>query len=223
MTRTLLLLAAAASAFAQPKGNDESPQRLVRLNVAAAKGDPVTDLRASEVQVREDGKLRPIVFFRFAGSKRPIMAPAAGETVNRPETAPIVILFDRWNEQIQAAGPASFDIGAGLQRLESVERIFIYFLTNHGDLYPVNPLPATGADLRAMAEPIPAELRAKFDEAVRKLSGFRDHVVMVDPSLRANTTFQALNALGTQMAYSIAGRRSPADAGMRAAALRLRT
>jgi VWFA-related protein len=101
---------------------------------------------------------------------------------------------------------AWLDIGAALQRMESVDRVFIYFLTNHGDLVPVHPLPSTDADLRAASSPSAAELRAKLDEAVRKLQGFRD-IDTEDPVFRANTTFRALEALGAQTA-ALSGRKN---------------
>ena len=65
MSRAVLLFAVITGAFAQSKSAAESPERLVRLNVFAtnAKGDPVTDLRLADIQIREDGQLRPAVFF----------------------------------------------------------------------------------------------------------------------------------------------------------------
>jgi len=208
MGRVILWFGAVTIGFAQSRGDAALPQRLVRLTVAAtdSKGDRVTDLGASDVQVREDGKVRPVVFFRFDGSKRNAAAPAPGETVNVPALTPTVLLFDRWNERLTAAAPAWFNVDSALKRMESVDRIFIYFLTNHGDLYPVHPLPASDADLRALAEPTPAELSAKLDDAVRKLEGFRDKDVQYDP-VRVDTTLKALDALGTQMA-SIVGRKN---------------
>jgi len=186
----------------------ESPQRLVSLEVAAisAAGDPVTDLHEAEIQVREDGKLRPVVFFRFAGNNRPLAMAAPGEFVNRPAPAPTLILLDRWNQRMLIAAAAWLGITTGLQSMESVDRVYIYFLTNHGDLFPVHPLPATDADLRAAPAPSAKELTAKLDDAVRKLPEFRD-IDVQDPVLRANATFLALNALGTQMA-SIARRKN---------------
>jgi len=208
MSRGFLLFVLIPGAFAQSKGDAESPQRLVRLMVAAtnSKGEPVKDLHASDIQVREDGKVHQPVFFHFDGTRRAVESATSGEVVNRPAVTPTLILLDRWNEQMMLATSAWINLGEALQRLESVRRVFIYFLTNHGDLYPVHPLPATDADLRAMAAPTPAELRGKLDEAVKKLQGFRD-IDVQDPVLRANTTFRALNALGAQMA-SIAGRKN---------------
>jgi VWFA-related protein len=209
MTRAFLLLTAVTVGLAQSERDAELPQRLVRLMVAAtdAKGDPVINLRASDVQIREDGKLRPAVFFRFDGSNRAAAPPGEGETVNPSALTPTLLLFDRWNEDITLAAQAWTGVGTALGRMESVRRIFIYFLTNHGELYPVHPLPATDADLRALVEPTAAELRSQMEDAVRKLLGFRNPDAYLDPVARANTTFRALSELGMQMA-SIAGRKN---------------
>ena len=204
MSRGILILAAIAGAAAQ----SQPPQRLVRLNLSAtdAKGNPVTDLRASDIQVREDGKARPIVFFRLAGPKRATMPLVEGETVNRPAGTPTLILFDRWNERLTVASSAWSTLGTALQRLESVDNIFVYFLTNRGDLFPVHPLPSANADLHTLAELTPIQLRTKLDEAMRTLNGFRG-IDVEDPFLRTNTTFRALYMLGSQMA-AIAGRKN---------------
>lgn len=198
-----LALFAASLAF----GQSEVPQALVRLSVSVtnAKGEPVTDLEPADLHVREDGKPRQIVFFRFAG-KKDQGEPAAGEFSNRRRSAPTVILFDRWNERMLTATSAWQGIRDALPHMNSVDRFFIYFLTNHGDLFPVHPLPSTDADLRAAPNPSASELRAKLDDAVQKLRGFRDFDAQ-DPGIRATTTFQALTALGTQMA-SLAGRKN---------------
>jgi len=208
MLRAILLLVAVASAYAQAERDAELPQRLIRLNVAAtnAKGDPVTDLRATDIRLREDGKALPVVFFRFTGPKRESMPLAQGETANHPAVTPTLLLFDRWNERIMTASSAWVGLGNALQRLESVEDVYIYFLTGHGDLFPVHPLPPGNADLRKLAQPTPAQLRTELDDAVRKQNELRG-VQAQDQVLRANTTFRALNALGSQMA-AIAGRKN---------------
>jgi VWFA-related protein len=183
-------------------------ERLVRLDIVAtnAKGEPVTDLKSSDIQVREDGKPQRIVFFDPPGST-PVLAPsAAGEFVNRREPIPTIILFDRWNERILTADSGWMDISAALEGLESVEQIYIYFLTNRGELFPVHPLPGTDADPRNAPRPSPSQLRALLDDTVRQLHGFRD-IDVQDPFLRANTTFQAIGALSARMA-SIAGRKN---------------
>jgi VWFA-related protein len=214
MPRALLLsvvLAVASPAWGQRSAraevNSES-QTLVKLSVAAvdSKGNPVVDLRAADVTVREDGKSPRVIFFRFAGSKRETAVPEPGEFVNRSTSIPTVILLDRWNERMLTTATAWVEVTRALVHLESADGVYIYFLTNHGELIPVHALPGTDADMRASARSSPSELAAKLDDAVRKNSGFRD-VAVQDAILRADTTFRALDALGMQMA-SIPGRKN---------------
>jgi VWFA-related protein len=195
-------------ALAQPSGKPEGPQGLVRLNVVAtnAQGEPVTDLQAADFQVREDGKRRSLAYFQFVGSTRPEHSVPEGEFANHRLSPPTVILLDRWNERMLTATASWSGLGAALQKMESVDRVYVYFLTNHGDLFPVHPLPATDAELRSIPALSSGDLRGKLDDAVRKLQGFRD-IDAQDPVLRANTTIRALDALGSQMA-SIAGRKN---------------
>jgi VWFA-related protein len=169
----------------------DARQRLVELTVAAtdAKGDPVADLRPEEVQVRE-GTLRSVAFFRFAGSKRAVLAQGPGEFVNRAGPPPMLILLDRWNERLTTMSKASQALGEALSHLESVERVYVYILTGRGDLLPVRPLPGVDIDLQA-EPPTPAELVAKLKDAVRTTEGIR-YADSRDPAQRANTTFQAL-------------------------------
>jgi VWFA-related protein len=193
--------------FAQPKAYPDSPRRLVQLSFAAtdAKGQPVTDLRLADIRLRDDGKPYPLVFFRFNGARRE-MAASVGEFINRAGITPTVILFDRWNEHLITAAESWGDIDSTIMHMESVDRLFIYFLTNQGDLYPVHALPPPNADPLTISSPSPTQLRAKLDEAVQKLSGFRN-IDVFDPVLRANATVQALAAIGTQMSI-IAGRKN---------------
>lgn len=203
--RPLATLAlACAPLFAQ----SDTPQRQVILNVIATtnKNEPVTDLQASEVHVREDGKPHPIEFFDFNGSRRDSSPASPGVFVNRSTTEPVVILFDRWNEQLMTTASAWGDIAKAFEGLETVDRIYCYFLTNQGNLFPVRPLPTPDADPSGEAPVTPAQLHAALDQAVQKLNGFRN-VDALDPVRRANTTFAMLDKLGNLMT-SIAGRKT---------------
>lgn len=197
MSRTLVvsvLLACVWQAAAQP-------QALVKLNVAATdgKGAPVTDLRAADIQVREDGKPRPVVFFRFAGNKGALAQPAADEFINRPSRPPTLILLDRWNDQETTMVSSWQDIAAAVGRMEAVNRVYVYFLANHGDLLPVRALPGVETDLRAFPQPTSKDVVAKLNDFVRTLSGFRgvDHL---DPEKRADRTLQALGIVSRMAA-----------------------
>jgi len=203
----MIWCACASLAFAQASGKADPHQRLVKLTVAAsdARGDPVVDLRAGDIQIREDGTARSVLFFRFARSKSTLSPPGPGEFINRPAATPTLILLDRWNERLLTMASAWQDISAALAHLETVDRVYVYFLTSHGDLFPVHPLPEANADLRVADPPTSAELVAKLNEAVRTMLGLRATDAL-DPILRANTTFQALGIF-SRMA-SIAGRKN---------------
>src|SRR5665213_2013320 len=198
-------IACALPMFAQ-SNESASHQRLITLNVTAtnSRDEPVTDLKAADIQLREDGKPQPIVFFRFAGDTRTTAPLAPGEFANHAAPPPVVILLDRWNERLVMSSRSGIELGTAIERMESVGNVYIYFLTNKGELAPVHPLPGAGEDLHAKANPSPAELRAELDQGIQQYQGFRSRD---DLGVRINTTFQALEALCNKMS-AVAGRKS---------------
>jgi VWFA-related protein len=208
MMRAVFLYTVTACAlplFAQ--SNESAPQRkLVTLNFAAtnSRDEPVTDLKSADIQLREDGKSQPIVFFRFAGGASKTAPPAPGEFANHAAPPPVVILLDRWNERLVMSSRSGIELGAAIQRLESVGNVYIYFLTNKGELAPVHPLPGAGDNPHPAANPSPAELRAELDHGIQQFQGFRNRD---DLSTRINTTFRGLETLSAKMG-ALAGRKS---------------
>jgi VWFA-related protein len=208
MMRSIFLYTVTACAlplFAQ--SNESAPQRkLVTLNFAAtnSRDEPVTDLKSADIQLREDGKSQPIAFFRFAGGASKTAPPAPGEFANHAAPPPVVILLDRWNERLVMSSRSGIELGAAIQRLESVGNVYIYFLTNKGELAPVHPLPGAGEDPHPAANPSPAELRAELDHGIQQFQGFRNRD---DLSTRINTTFRGLETLSAKMG-ALAGRKS---------------
>lgn len=196
-----LAIACAVPLLAQPP----TPGKLITLNVAAtnSRDEPITDLQASDLQLREEGKPQPIAFFHFAGSNRTMAAHAPGEFDNHTTAAPVVILFDRWNERLVLSGRSGIELGTAIQRLETAGNIYIYFLTNKGELAPVHPLPGTDGEVRA-ADPSPAELRDELDRGIQEYQGFR---ARDDINVRLQKTFDALNMLRIRMG-TLAGRKS---------------
>ncbi len=182
-----------------------SPGKLITLNLAAtnSRDEPVTDLQPSDLQLREEGKPQPVVFFHFAGGNRSMAAHAPGEFDNHAAAAPVVILFDRWNERLVLSGRSGIELGAAIQHLETAGNIYIYFLTNKGELAPVHPLPGTDGDVRA-ADPSPQELRDELEHGIQEYQGFR---ARDDLDVRLQKTFGALNQLRLRMG-AIAGRKS---------------
>ena len=183
-----------------------SPQRLMTLNVAAtdSKGEPATDLHPTDIQLREDGKPQPIVFFRFAGPTRTTQPPSPAEFANHVAPPPVVILLDRWNERLVMSSRSGVELGAAIGRMETVGNVYIYFLTNKGDLVSVHPMPGAGEDPHTEANPSPAELRAELDRGIQQFQGFRSRD---DLSVRIDTTFRALEALCNKMSL-VPGRKS---------------
>ena len=156
-------------------GDDSEAPNLLRLNVVATNlnGDPVTDLRVEDLKLKEDGKVRPIVFFRFAAGKRSFAGTSSGWFANRPVPVTRVILLDRWNEQMIAAKGAWLDMDAALTHLETTTSVYVYLITNHGVLYPVYPLPTTEGDVITAALPTPGQLRGMADAAITKFRVIR--------------------------------------------------
>ena len=181
------VLVCAAQMFAQSAA-------LVKLSVIAtdSKGAPVTDLQASDVRIQEDGQLRQPVFFRFAGTSGPIPQPGPNEFLNRPGPPATVILLDRWNEREQTLASAWNDVAAAVGHAETVDRVYIYYLSNRCELIPVRPLPLGEADLRVPEPPTAAALVAKLNDVVRSSTGFRN-VNNMDPAIRADMTMRALS------------------------------
>jgi len=188
----LFLAVACVHLAAQPP----SPGKLVTLNIAAtnSRDEPVADLQLSDLQLREEGKPQPIVFFHYAGSSHSAAAPSPGEFDNHPVAAPIVILLDRWNERLVMSGRSEIELATAIQHLETAGNVYVYFLTNKGELVPLQSAP----------NPSPAELRAALERGIEENQGFR---VRDDLNVRIQKTFGALNLLRLRM-DAMAGRKS---------------
>jgi VWFA-related protein len=201
------LLASAAHLLGQANVKPPAASvRLVELNVFAsdAEGHPVTDLQASELRLRENKSALPILYFGLARERKSQESANAGEFRNPPGAPPVVILIDRYNEGQLGSKEVLQDLDNTLQHLDSTEGIYIYFLTDRGDLVPVRALPMEQAARRAEAELAPHELHKFFLQAV---SRFKTGNTRVDVLQRARTTFEALEALRASIAL-LPGRKS---------------
>jgi VWFA-related protein len=205
MIRSVVWFLAIAGTF-PVSAQQPSPGKLITLNVAAtnSRDEPVTDLQASDLQLREEGKPQPIAFFRFAGTNRTMAAHAPGEFDNHTTAQPVVILFDRWNERLVTSAKSGIELGTAIQHLETAGNIYIYFLTSKGELAAVHPLPGTEGDVRATPDPSPAELRDELEHGIEEYQGFR---ARDDLNVRLQKTFDALNMLRIRTG-AIAGRKS---------------
>ena len=124
---------------------------------------------------------------------------------NRPAPPPpLLILLDRWDDGFLTNARGWLELSAAVQRLESVENVYVYFLTSLGQMIPVRPLPGPGVDSRPAARSSPSDLHARLDEAVRSSLGLRPRD---DVYTRVAATLQDLDALLLQLS-SIAGRKN---------------
>ena len=183
---------------------------LKKLNVVAvdSHGQPVTDLQASDFQVSEDGKTKEIAYFRFTGGKGSPLPPGSSEYSNRAGSPsyPTVILIDFMSDRVMSDSVIGKQVAEALKKLESSDDVYLYFLTNHGEISPIHALPGTGDETAHGAVPWGQNADQTMDLAIKKLSGLRP-VDDFDPAIRFKLTVAALDALGGQM-ERIRGRKN---------------
>ncbi|MFZ0963832.1 MAG: VWA domain-containing protein [Terriglobia bacterium] len=191
------LWAHAQSPGAPPASNTTVSQASGRvLNVAAIdeKGQPVTDLTSADFKVFDDGKVQPIVNFNS------IPVQPTGNT--QPPTT--LVLFDLLNSLPSQRDYFSTLIIRALEPQARGDLVYLYLLTNHGDLYPVRALsmpqptavPPQGA--RGPAEPPwTRQVLPLLDQAIQKVYGIKP-MEYWDQGERTAVTFRALGELGDQ-------------------------
>ena len=186
---------------------DLAHARDVVLNVTTldGRGDPVTDLTRDDFQIYDDVKPQAIVSFQPGAAK-----PAA-------ETPPPATstLFDLLNSNNMNRDYVSTFIVRALEPLETAETVYLYLLTNRGEIFPVHGFPqtpnmaflppsrGTEAGQTAAIPPWTRQIHPLLDQAIQRVYGMRP-VDDRDPGYRAATTFTALSML-QQAFYVIPG------------------
>ncbi len=165
-------------------------------------GRPVTDLTGADFQVFDNDKLQSISSVRSSPTQLAAGTATPGTTL---------ILFDLLNAIPLHREYLSTLIVQALEPVGTSESVYLYLLTNHGDLYPVHALPPpegvkvlpTAAGGKRVAEPSGApwtpQVRPLLDQAIQNVYGFR----MIDDkdfAVRSGKTFLALGELGQQLA-----------------------
>jgi VWFA-related protein len=188
-------MAQAQSSAAAPDSTTTVANRRV-LNVTALddKGQPVTDLTSADFQIFDDDKPQPIANFNS------LFTQGTGKT--SPPT--ILILFDLLNTFAGQREDSTTLIVRSLQPLEAGDSVFLYLLTNRGELFPVHALtlprqstgPDRGAgDQRPHDPPWTQQVRPLLDQAIQKVNAMRLKEYQ-DEGVSAAATFFALSALG---------------------------
>jgi VWFA-related protein len=199
-----IFIACACCVPAQPQ--------VVSLNVVAMdkQGQPVTDLKAEDFQVQDEGKSQPIVLFHVNDSRHPsIAAPGPHEYTNRPPGTPMgatVILFDLLNGSFTDREYMVGTLVKALSNVESPGNVYLYLLTNNGTLFPIHALPEHGAEASAPDQNWTSQTKPLLESAIQKVYGFRP-VDDRDIGVRVITTFKVLRDLGSELS-ALPGRKN---------------
>ncbi len=197
----LIVALAACALWAQaqtpgaPAGNFSQTKSVV-LNITALdnRGDPVTDLASGDFQIFDNGKPQAIAAFQ-AG---------AGKSARENPPPATIILFDFLNSNALNRDYDSTFIVSALEPLEAADTVYLYLLTNRGEVYPVHGFPlrqdiaflSQHGGAPGIAPPVPwtKQIRPLLDAAIQRVYGFKT-VDFRDLGYRAATTFLALSKL----------------------------
>ena len=193
------VLAASSLSAQQPSAGT----RNVALNVVAldSQGNPVEDLTAADFQVSDQGKPQRIVSFVSNPDPKQLSAPSKpGGPATGPGTParPLVILFDLLNADFSKRGFGKEEIERALEHMEASDFLYLYLLTNAGDLYPVHPIPSRTAEVAPDKTPWTAQIRPMLEDAINKVYGLRP----VDESqmgIRIDSTYKALDLIASMI------------------------
>ena len=173
----LAFLGAAFGGLAAVSVGPPLTPRLVTLNVVAldAHGEPIHNLNSADLRVFDRGKPQRIAFFRPADPPLLRSPLGANEYSNHsaaraPHT--VVIVLDLLNERVQTGTYLNNQLARALEHLTSNEALYLYILTNRGELEAIHELP--GAPQTQPADNSWTRgITGVLDGALGKLSGFR--------------------------------------------------
>ncbi len=183
----LLLAAAGFTVSAQTSAS----QRTITLNVVAmdSGGTPVPDLTASDFKVLDNGAPQQIVSLRLNKGNSP---------------RPLVVLFDLVNSGESSRGAVWNAIKTSFGHIEFSGPLYLYLLSESGNLYPVHALPARpGAPTDADASWV-KDIGPLMNDAMQNVSQLRPQDFRAASPIHLETrfraTYQALDNLRAQMA-----------------------
>jgi VWFA-related protein len=206
MTANQMLIRFAAAVFAASSLSAQQPSagtRNVALNVVAldSRGDPVEDLTAADFQVSDQGKPQRIVSFVSSPDPKQLSSlskPGGGAAGLGTAARPIVILFDLLNADFSNRGFGKEEIERALEHMEASDFLYLYLLTNAGDLYPVHAIPSRTAEAVPDKTPWTTQIRPMLEDAINKVYGLRP----VDESqtgIRIESTYKALDLIASMI------------------------
>jgi hypothetical protein len=167
LAQTPVLAAAPQSTVnAQPANS-----RVLNVTALDEKGRPVTDLTSADFQIFDDGKPQKITDFFPPLPAAPGMAAST-----------TLILFDLLNSVFTERENTATLIVQALQPVETGDSVFLYLLTNHGDLVPVHALampqkatvPVRGASHQKSSDsPWTQQVHPLLDQEIEKVNALR--------------------------------------------------
>jgi VWFA-related protein len=159
---------------------ESTDARVLNVTALDEKGKPVTDLTSADFQIFDDDKPQIITGFTL------LLPPDGGKT---PPTT--LILFDLLNVFAGQRDNSATLIVHAVQPLGPENSIYLYLLTNHGELYNVHD----PTSLKAPEEPWTKQVRLLLDQAIAKVNALRIQDYK-DEGVSAAATFLALNQIG---------------------------
>jgi len=154
-------------------------------------GHPVIDLTSTDFRLFDEDAPQAITSFR---------APPQSAVATTPATT--VILFDLLNTFPLQREYISSGIVRSLQPLESAQGVYLYLLTNTGELYPVHPDHPAAVD----TTPWTRQIDPLLDHGIGVVRSFRP-VDYRDNAVRALATFTRVNQIATSL-HPIPGPKS---------------
>ena len=120
---------------------------LITFNLVAtdAKGEPARNLRAGDLDIRDEGRPVQAIFCRPLASLALTEPLAPNEYTNRlpaDQARTTVVVLDMLNQRTSESGFEAKDLARALGKIEGIERLYLYLLTQKGQLYAVHALPA---------------------------------------------------------------------------------
>jgi VWFA-related protein len=204
----------------QPAPTFRAGTRLVEVSVTVLdrKGNPVTDLAAQDFQIQDNGKPRPVAFFRFEGAAenaRPAPTLPRGVFTNTVEGAGAAprnvtaLVLDGLNTPPQYNAQARAQVMRYLKAMAPQSRLAIFHMGKA--LRVLHDFTDDAASLREKIEKarleIPLESVTDFSDSISEAEQFVD-MFAGDPEAQAAMAEMMQTQLEMEMAANAAARRS---------------
>ncbi len=211
MRAVVIVAALLASAPQDQAPTFRTATRLVELTVTALdkKGHPVTDLRVQDFTIQENGKARPIAFFKYDGgpsAEPPALPLPPGVFTNRADFTPgpprniTALVLDELNTPTQFSMRVRAVMTRYLRALAPRTRVAVFHLGAR--LRILHDFTDDADSLRARIEKsvlaMPLQMETDFDRSIIEAEQFLD-MFKGDPQMEALMAEMVRNQLEVEM------------------------